>query len=91
MDPGTDVQYLSRHYADAVAAAGGIPVLLPLLEDPESLSSMAGELDGFLLTGSASDIDPASYGAAPDPAVAKARAHTPEETYPAGSQPSARF
>jgi gamma-glutamyl-gamma-aminobutyrate hydrolase PuuD len=34
MDPGKDRQYLSRHYADAIQAAGGTPVIIPLLEDP---------------------------------------------------------
>jgi putative glutamine amidotransferase len=63
MDPGKDRQYLSRHYADAVQAAGGTPVILPLLEDPGSLRPMVDRLDGVLLTGSASDVDPARYGA----------------------------
>jgi putative glutamine amidotransferase len=68
MDPGTDIQYLSRQYGDAVAAAGGVPVLLPLLEGPEALRPLAGELDGILLTGSSSDVDPTCYGAVPEPA-----------------------
>jgi putative glutamine amidotransferase len=63
MDPGTETQYLSRQYADAVAATGGIPVLLPLLEDPGVLAPLVARLDGVLLTGSSSDIDPAHYGA----------------------------
>ena len=62
MDPGTDTQYLSRQYADAVAGCGGTPVVLPLLEDPRELDSLARRLDGVLLTGSSSDVDPAHYG-----------------------------
>ncbi len=64
MDPGKDRQYLSRVYPDAVFAAGGIPVILPLLEDARSLGPVAERLDGLLLTGSDSDLDPTLYGAA---------------------------
>lgn len=68
MDPGTDTQYLSRHYADAILDAGGIPVIIPLLEKPSALRSLAETLDGILLTGSSSDVDPQAYGAEREPA-----------------------
>ncbi len=64
MDPGTERQYLSRFYPDAVAAAGGVPLLLPLLRDPGHLGAAAGAFDGILLTGNNADVDPARYGAA---------------------------
>jgi putative glutamine amidotransferase len=63
MDPGTDSQYLSRQYADAVAAAGGVPLIFPLLDEPAHLLKAVEQVDGILLTGSASDIDPKRYGA----------------------------
>jgi putative glutamine amidotransferase len=63
MDPGTDRQYLSRQYADALHAAGGCPVIIPLLEDTRAIGLAAGLLDGILLTGSDSDVDPSLYGA----------------------------
>ncbi len=63
MDPGKDRQYLSRGYPDSVSASGGIPLLLPLLEDASALRPVAEKLDGLLLTGSDSDLDPARYGA----------------------------
>jgi putative glutamine amidotransferase len=63
MDPGKDRQYISRHYADAVQAAGGTPVIIPLLEDPGSLGPIVDRLGGILLTGSNSDVDPGRYGA----------------------------
>jgi putative glutamine amidotransferase len=62
MDPGTDSQYLSRQYADAVCAAGGTPVILPLLDDPRAIRHLVENLDGILLTGSSSDVDPQRYG-----------------------------
>ena len=52
-------------YARAVSAAGGLPVHLPQHVDP---AEYAGHLDGLLLAGGA-DVDPARYGAAPDPAT----------------------
>jgi putative glutamine amidotransferase len=54
---------LPANYADQVAAAGGIPVLLPPLP---GIAAAAGRLDGVLLTGGG-DIDPGRYGAQPDP------------------------
>lgn len=63
MDPGADSQYLSRQYGDAIYAAGGIPVIIPLLDDPRALRPLAENLDGVLLTGSSSDVDPQRYGA----------------------------
>jgi putative glutamine amidotransferase len=50
-------------YVDAVLASGGLPVHLPMSVDP---AEFAGRLDGLILSGGA-DIDPAQYGAGPDP------------------------
>ena len=58
--------YLQRQYSEAVAAAGGIPVMLPLLGGGYA-EDVAGRLDGIVLSGSASDVDPARFGAAPHP------------------------
>jgi len=63
MDPNDEKQYLSRNYSDAIAAAGGLPCLIPLLGDPESVRPLLDTLDGILLTGSNSDLDPSLYGA----------------------------
>jgi len=61
MDPGKESQYLSRNYADAVLAAGGMPVIVPLAERPQLLIPLAESLDGIVLTGSSSDVDPRHY------------------------------
>lgn len=48
-------------YADAVAAAGGVPMTLPLTDDSATLAQVAGMIDGLLLTGG-HDVAPACYG-----------------------------
>jgi len=59
--------YLERAYAEAVRAAGGIPILVPLLPDREALFELIERCDGLLLSGSRSDVDPRRYGHAPHP------------------------
>ncbi len=63
MDPGKDRQYLSSDYADAVLSAGGVPAIVPLVDNPQLLMPFADCLDGIVLTGSSSDVDPVSYSA----------------------------
>ena len=58
---------LPANYAEQVAAAGGIPVLLPPLH---GIAAAVARLDGVLLTGGG-DIDPGLYGAPPDPATSR--------------------
>ena len=63
----TDRFYLSRHYSEAVAAAGGAPVHISLIPRRDYISTVMNDLDGILLPGSDSDIDPLRYGAEPHP------------------------
>jgi putative glutamine amidotransferase len=60
---------LPRSYVDAVQHAGGVALLLPpdpaAVKNPDLLLDL---LDGLLL-GGGSDMDPASYGAEPQPAT----------------------
>ncbi len=60
-------------YADAIARAGGVPVLLPpATDDPDAAASAVARLDGLVVTGGA-DVDPGRYGETPHPATAKWR------------------
>lgn len=53
----------NQAYVRAVEQAGGAPVLIPLLEKPESVAAIRARLDGLLLTGGG-DLSPALYGEA---------------------------
>ncbi|MDX6304167.1 MAG: putative glutamine amidotransferase [Blastocatellia bacterium] len=59
--------YLARHYSEAVEAAGGIPVHIALIPRPDFVSRVVADLDGLLLPGSNSDVDPLRYGREPHP------------------------
>jgi putative glutamine amidotransferase len=63
----TDRFYLSRYYSEAVAAAGGTPVHISLIPQRDYISAVMDQLDGVLLPGSDSDVDPLRYGAEPHP------------------------
>lgn len=55
---------MNQRYYEAVAAAGGAPVLIPLLEDVDALRATYDACAGILLPGGV-DMDPATYGEAP--------------------------
>ena len=61
----TDRFYLSRHYSEAIAAAGGSPLHISLIPDSKYIESVVENLDGVLLPGSDSDVDPLRYGQEP--------------------------
>ena len=63
----TDRFYLSRHYSEAVEAAGGAPVHISLIPRADYVATIMDNLDGILLPGSDSDVDPRRYGAEPHP------------------------
>lgn len=53
--------WIGPNYLNAVSAAGGVPLLLPLLADKESLTAAANVCSGVLFTGGP-DIDPFLFG-----------------------------
>ena len=52
---------LPRTYGEAVAAAGGIPLLLPATDDEETVRGALTAVSGVIISGGA-DIDPMLYG-----------------------------
>ena len=63
--------YLGRDYSEAIQAAGGVPVHIPLIPDGDYISSVMEGLDGILLPGCDSDVDPAYYGEDPHPKLGR--------------------
>src|SRR3982751_2953122 len=67
LEYATDRFYLSRHYSEAIEAAGGAPVHISLIPHSDYVDSVVEGLDGILLPGSDSDVDPLRYGQQPHP------------------------
>jgi putative glutamine amidotransferase len=63
--------YLGRDYCEALEAAGAVPVHIPLIPKPDYISSVLEGLDGILLPGCDSDVDPALYGEEPHPKLGR--------------------
>lgn len=55
---------LPSQYADAVAASGGVPLLLPPVDAPGAAAAVVARLDALVISGGA-DVDPGRYGAEP--------------------------
>lgn len=61
VDDARDSLWMLPGYMEGVAAAGGLPVMLPLTDDEPSLDRLCGLCDGLLLTGG-HDVAPELYG-----------------------------
>jgi putative glutamine amidotransferase len=69
IDHPTERFYLARHYSEAVEAAGGAPVHISLIPNAGYVDAVVDGLDGILLPGSDSDLDPLRYGQQPHPGL----------------------
>src|SRR2546423_5668076 len=61
----TERFYLARFYSEAVEAAGGGPVQIPLIPKHSYIKAVAERLHGRLLAGSTSDVEPQIYTRGP--------------------------
>jgi putative glutamine amidotransferase len=69
----TRADVLHAQYADAVLAAGGVPVLLPPAAATDEVAvAVVARIDGLVVSGGA-DVDPARYGEEPHPSTASWR------------------
>src|SRR5947209_3946445 len=59
---------VNQQYVDAVVAAGGAPLLIPIGLDDESFDRIFRLMDAVLLPGG-DDVSPALYGEDPHPAL----------------------
>ncbi len=55
------LDYLKRHYTEAVELAGGVPLVLPNIEKLELIDDIIKTIDGLLLSGGG-DIHPSFFG-----------------------------
>ena len=53
--------FLCSGYYDAICKAGGVPLIIPHVEDPDDLDRILDLLDGFVMIGGA-DLDPRCDG-----------------------------
>lgn len=60
-DKKRESYWMLPDYMKGIEDAGGIPVMLPLTADIESIAMLANKFDGFLFTGG-QDINPEIYG-----------------------------
>ena len=61
--------YLGRDYGEAVDAFGATPCHIPLIPDQAFIEDVMSGLDGLLLPGSDTDVDPSYYGEEPHPKI----------------------
>jgi len=65
---GAEKQTVNGDYVNAVAAAGGLPLLLPLVADVALVRAQIEHIDGLLVSGGP-DVNPLLYGEEPKPAL----------------------
>lgn len=66
----SDATYNERswpQYAEAVKAAGGVPVKIPLSATQTEVAEFVASCEGVLLPGSGADVNPEKYGQEPIP------------------------
>ncbi|MDP4105445.1 MAG: gamma-glutamyl-gamma-aminobutyrate hydrolase family protein, partial [Bacillota bacterium] len=60
-DETKESYWMLPSYMKGIEEAGGIPVMLPLTTDKETILTLADTFDGFLFTGG-QDVNPNLYG-----------------------------
>jgi putative glutamine amidotransferase len=63
--------YLGRDYSEALEASGALPVHIPLITSRDYVEHLLRGLDGLLLPGSDTDVDPSYYAEDPHPKLGR--------------------
>lgn len=63
--------YLGRDYCEAIENFGGIPFHISLIPKKDYIKSVVSNLDGILLPGSDTDVDPLRFDEEPHPRLKK--------------------
>lgn len=71
------IYYNNRTYIHAVESAGGLPLLIPLVDDLSNLLELFPRLDGVLISGGI-DVDPKYYHQEPHPLLSETNSHLDE-------------
>ncbi len=66
------IQSCGENYLKSVEKAGGIPLILPIYEEPGAIEKYVSMCDGFLIPGGI-DVNPLSYGEGPHPLLQMTR------------------
>ena len=66
VDETKDSLWMLPGYMNGITEAGGIPIMLPLTSDEETISQLLDGIQGVLFTGG-HDVDPKIYGETPIP------------------------
>ncbi|MFX3625111.1 MAG: gamma-glutamyl-gamma-aminobutyrate hydrolase family protein [Ectobacillus sp.] len=68
--PGYKRAYVGNDYVEAVALAGGAPVIMPILDDEALIKQQVERVDGVILSGG-QDVNPLLYGEEPSKKLGK--------------------
>ena len=63
----TSYYELRETYSEAIYAAGGAPLMLPLIPEAAYIESVMAHVDAICLSGAVNDVDPLRYGQEPRP------------------------
>ncbi|WJQ08778.1 gamma-glutamyl-gamma-aminobutyrate hydrolase family protein [Geobacillus stearothermophilus] len=62
--PGYERVYVNNNYVQSVVRAGGVPFIIPIVNDPELIYRQVEQIDGLIVSGG-HDVNPILYGEEP--------------------------
>ncbi|MCI3987207.1 gamma-glutamyl-gamma-aminobutyrate hydrolase family protein, partial [Bacillus vallismortis] len=62
--PGYKSAYVNDTYVQSVLDAGGVPFIVPVINDEETIDQMIQQIDGLVRSGG-HDVNPLLYGEEP--------------------------